>query len=449
MSLWRSATATAATTRGGPEHDHLRDDDVRPVLGLAVLLGLGVLDPSFGVEAVTLLHPLLDDIDQASEERQPVPFGLFLLLPRSVLPLTVGGERQFRNAIAGSGGSNLGLAPDVTDEHDLVERPAHFRVLLGVRAECDPARGPGGAQGIKGRNGTLWSGGGAITAVLGFRNPRRPMAPSNARPKLPSKAMTDLQYIRVEWDDDLAIVVIDRPDKLNALNAEVVQELGDVFRDLRQDDAVRGVVLTGAGDKAFVAGADIGELAQMSPLSGVEVSRDGQRIFSEIERFPKPVLAAVGGYALGGGCELALACHLRVASDNARFGLPEVGLGIIPGYGGTLRLSRLVGLGRAIELTLTGAMLDAEKAERIGLVSAVYPQEELLDRAKGFIRTITKNGPVAVRMALDSIYLALDAAPADAQKFESALFGLLASTGDMKEGMTAFLEKRKPAFKGE
>jgi enoyl-CoA hydratase len=261
--------------------------------------------------------------------------------------------------------------------------------------------------------------------------------------------MTDLQYIRVEWDDDLAIVVIDRPDKLNALNAEVVQELGDVFRDLRQDDAVRGVVLTGAGDKAFVAGADIGELAQMSPLSGVEVSRDGQRIFSEIERFPKPVLAAVGGYALGGGCELALACHLRVASDNARFGLPEVGLGIIPGYGGTLRLSRLVGLGRAIELTLTGAMLDAEKAERIGLVSAVYPQEELLGRAKGFIRTITKNGPVAVRMALDSIYLALDAAPADAQNFESALFGLLASTGDMKEGMTAFLEKRKPAFKGE
>jgi enoyl-CoA hydratase len=261
--------------------------------------------------------------------------------------------------------------------------------------------------------------------------------------------MTDLQYIRVESDDDLAIVVIDRPDKLNALNAEVVQELGRVFSDLRHDDAVRGVVLTGAGDKAFVAGADIGELAQMSPLSGVQVSRDGQRIFGDIERFPKPVLAAIGGYALGGGCELALACHLRVASDNARFGLPEVGLGIIPGYGGTLRLSRLVGLGRAIELTLTGAMLDAEKAERIGLVSAVYPQEELLDRAKGFLRTITKNGPVAVQMALESIYLALDSAPADAQNFESALFGLLASTGDMKEGMRAFLEKRKPTFKGE
>ncbi len=261
--------------------------------------------------------------------------------------------------------------------------------------------------------------------------------------------MSDLQYIRVEWDEDLAIVVIDRPDKLNALNAEVVRELGAVFRDLREDDAVRGVILTGAGDKAFVAGADIGELAKMSPLGGVQVSRDGQRIFAEIERFPKPVLAAVGGYALGGGCELALACHLRVASENAQFGLPEVGLGIIPGYGGTLRLSRLVGLGRAVELTLTGAMLDAEKAERIGLVSAVYPRDELLDRAKAFARSITKNGPIAVRMALESIYLAQDAAPADALSFESALFGLLASTADMREGMTAFLEKRKPAFEGE
>ena len=261
--------------------------------------------------------------------------------------------------------------------------------------------------------------------------------------------MSDLQYIRVEWDEDLAIVVIDRPDKLNALNAEVVRELGAVFRDLREDDAVRGVILTGAGDKAFVAGADIGELAKMSPLGGVQVSRDGQRIFAEIERFPKPVLAAVGGYALGGGCELALACHLRVASENAQFGLPEVGLGIIPGYGGTLRLSRLVGLGRAVELTLTGAMLDAEKAERIGLVSAVYPRDDLLDRAKAFARSITKNGPIAVRMALESIYLAQDAAPADALSFESALFGLLASTADMREGMTAFLEKRKPAFEGE
>jgi enoyl-CoA hydratase len=255
-------------------------------------------------------------------------------------------------------------------------------------------------------------------------------------------AMSDFQYIRVEWDGELAMVVIDRAEKLNALNAEVVRELGDVFRDLKDDDDVLGVILTGAGEKAFVAGADIGELAQLTPLTGMTVSREGQRIFTDIERFPKPVLAAIGGYALGGGCELALACHLRVASENARFGLPEVGLGTIPGYGGTMRLARVVGFGLA-------AMVDAERAERIGLVSAVYPQAALLDQAKTFMRGITKNGPVAVRMALESIYLAQNSAPADAASFESALFGLLASTADMKEGMTAFLEKRKAAFKGE
>ncbi len=261
--------------------------------------------------------------------------------------------------------------------------------------------------------------------------------------------MTDLQYVRVEWDGELAIVVIDRPEKLNALNAEVVRELRDVFRELRDDDGVLGVIVTGAGEKAFVAGADIGELAQLTPLTGVQVSRDGQSTFSDIERFPKPVLAAVGGYALGGGCELALACHLRVASENARFGQPEVGLGLIPGFGGTVRLARLVGFGLAVEMVLTGGMVDAERAERIGLVSAVYPQEALLDQAKVFMRSITKNGPVAVRMALESIYLAQNSAPADAESFESALFGLLASTADMKEGLTAFLEKRKAAFKGE
>ena len=249
--------------------------------------------------------------------------------------------------------------------------------------------------------------------------------------------MSDLQYIRVEWDHKLAIVVIDRADTLNALNAEVLREIGDVFRDLREDDDVLGVILTGAGEKAFVAGADIGELAQLTPHTAVKVSREGQRIFAEIEHFPKPVLAAVGGYALGGGCELALACHLRVASENAHFGLPEVGLGIMPGYGGT------------VEMILTGSMVDAERAERIGLVSAVYPQEALLDEAKVFLRGITKNGPIAVRMALESIYLAQNSAPTDAASFESALFGLLASTADMKEGLTAFLEKRGAAFKGE
>ena len=266
---------------------------------------------------------------------------------------------------------------------------------------------------------------------------------------LPEPAMSDLRYIRVDRDGELAIVVIDRADKLNALNAEVVRELRDVFRDLEDDHDVLGVILTGAGDKAFVAGADIGELARLNALTGVKVSREGQGTFAEIERFPKPVLAAVGGYALGGGCELALACHLRVASENARFGFPEVGLGTMPGFGGTTRLARVVGLGLAVEMILTGAMIDAERAERIGLVSAVYPQEVLLDQAKAFIRGITKNGPLAVRMALESIYLAQDAAPADAASFESALCGLLASTDDMQEGMTAFLEKRKAVFKGE
>jgi enoyl-CoA hydratase len=260
--------------------------------------------------------------------------------------------------------------------------------------------------------------------------------------------MADLTYVRVEWDADVAIVTIDREDKLNALNAEVVAEIGDVFSSLRDDDKVRGVILTGAGDKAFVAGADIGELATMDPLSGVRVSRDGQEVFRSIERFPKPVLAAVGGFALGGGCELALACHMRLASENARFGLPEVRLGIIPGYGGTIRLARLVGLGRAIELTLTGDMVDAERARDIGLVSAVVPKDALLDEAKTLIRKVTKNGPVAVRMALESIYRGLDTATAEALDFESSLFGLLAATDDMREGMEAFLEKRKPDFKG-
>jgi enoyl-CoA hydratase len=260
--------------------------------------------------------------------------------------------------------------------------------------------------------------------------------------------MSEQSSVRVERDDDLAVVTVDRPEKLNALNAQVVRDVGSAFEGLRNDASVRGVILTGAGEKAFVAGADIAQLATMDPLSGVEVSREGQRVFLAIERFPKPVLAAVGGYALGGGCELALACHLRVASDNARFGLPEVGLGIIPGYGGTIRLARLIGLGRAIELTLTGEMIGAERAEAIGLVSAVVPRAELLERSKQLLRKITRNGPVAVRMALESVYHAVDATTTDALELESSLFGLLAATADMKEGMEAFLQKRKASFQG-
>jgi enoyl-CoA hydratase len=260
--------------------------------------------------------------------------------------------------------------------------------------------------------------------------------------------MNELVHVRVERSDRIATVTIDRQEKLNALNPDVIRELGEVFEALRSDESVLGVVLTGAGQKAFVAGADIGVLAEMTPTSGVAVSRQGQEVLRAIETFPRPVLAAVGGYALGGGCELALACHLRVASDNARFGLPEVGLGIIPGYGGTIRLARLIGLGRAIELTLTGEQIDASRAAELGLVSRVVPRGELEEAARALLGKILRNGPVAVRMALESVYHALDATTEDALRLESSLFGLLASTEDMKEGMGAFLEKRRPEFKG-
>lgn len=261
--------------------------------------------------------------------------------------------------------------------------------------------------------------------------------------------MSDLKFVRVEWDQELAIVTVDRQEKMNALNAEVIEEIGRVFEDLREDSDVRGVILTGAGEKAFVAGADIGELATMTAMSGVGVSRQGQQVFRVIERFPRPVLAAVGGFALGGGCELALACHMRIASENARFGLPEVGLGIIPGYGGTVRLARLIGLGRAVEMTLTGEMVKADRAEQLGIVSAVVPRESLIEEAKALMRKVTGNGPLAIEKVLESIYHALDVATPDALDFESSLFGLMASTADMKEGMTAFLEKRPAEFRGE
>ncbi len=260
--------------------------------------------------------------------------------------------------------------------------------------------------------------------------------------------MADWKNVRIERDGEIGILVVDRQEKLNALNPEVVRELGEAHEALVADDDGSGIIVTGAGEKAFVAGADIGVLKEMDSLDGVEVSRQGQEVFRAIERSPKPVLAAVGGYALGGGFELALACHLRVAGDNARFGLPEVGLGIIPGYGGTVRLARIVGLGRAIELTLTAEMIPAQEAEVMGLVSSVVPRDDLMERAKELMGTITANGPVAVGKALESIYNALDASTDQALAFESSLFGLLASTDDMKEGMAAFLEKRDPDFQG-
>ena len=260
--------------------------------------------------------------------------------------------------------------------------------------------------------------------------------------------MSESQYVRTRVSGSIATVTIDRQSKLNALNPQVVAELDTAFGGLRDDRSVRAVILTGAGDKAFVAGADIGVLAEMGTLTGTEVSRAGQEVLRRIERFPRPVIAAVGGYALGGGCELALACHLRVASDRARFGLPEVGLGIIPGYGGTVRLARLVGLGRAVEMIVTGDMVGADKAAEMGLANMVVPHAELMERATALAGRIAKNAPVAVEMALASVYGAIESTMDHALEFEASLFGLLASTDDMREGMAAFLEKRKANFKG-
>jgi enoyl-CoA hydratase len=259
----------------------------------------------------------------------------------------------------------------------------------------------------------------------------------------------DFQYLTIERDGATATVTINRPDKLNALNAVTVQEIDRAFRGLAAADEVRAVILTGAGSKSFVAGADIAELATMGPLSGIRVSRAGQDAFRFLEQMHKPVIAAVNGFALGGGLELALACHMRVASRTARFGLPEVKLGIIPGYGGTIRLPRLVGRGRALEMILTGEMIDAEEAFRIGLVNRVFEPDTLIEGARALAAKIAGNGPVAVGLALEAVDRAAGTTMEDALVLESNMFGLLASTADMKEGMQAFLEKRSAAFRGE
>jgi len=261
--------------------------------------------------------------------------------------------------------------------------------------------------------------------------------------------MSDYQNLQYDVQDGIATLTVHRPDKLNALNEETIRELGEAVRVIRDDAAVRGVILTGSGSKAFVAGADIAELSRMGPVDGVEVSRLGQRVFREIELSRKPVIAAVNGFALGGGCELAMACHLRIASQNARFGLPETKLGIIPGYGGTLRLPRLVGKGRALELMLTGEMIDAAEAHRIGLVNRVVAQEELLDQSRALLSGILNNGPVALGLAIECATRGMEMDLDDGLALESNLFGLLAATEDMREGMQAFLEKRRAEFRGK
>ena len=251
-----------------------------------------------------------------------------------------------------------------------------------------------------------------------------------------------------ELADGIARITINRPDKLNALNATVIAELGDAVTRVETDAAVRAVILTGAGQKAFVAGADITELAEQKPLDGKARSLLGQQVFRRLERCGKPVIAAVNGFALGGGCELAMACHIRLAAENAKFGQPEVKLGIGPGYGGTARLPRLVGRGRALELLLAGSMIDAAEAYRIGLVNRVVPADRLLPESEALARAILENGPLAIRACLEAVDAGLDMGLDQALLLEANHFGLLSATSDMKEGTKAFVEKRKPVFKG-
>src|SRR5271166_511855 len=261
--------------------------------------------------------------------------------------------------------------------------------------------------------------------------------------------MTELQNIKFEKKNQIAYVTIDRPKVLNALNTATMQELKTVFTDLKDDADVLVVILTGAGEKAFVAGADINELSQQTPVSAKEYTHRGQAIVDSIENLGKPVIACINGFALGGGCELAMACTMRLASDNAKLGQPEVKLGLIPGYGGTQRLPRLVGKGLAMQHILTAEMITAQEAYRIGLVNEVVPQGELIARAEAIAAKIIANAPLAVRYAMEAVNHGLDMTLADGLFLETALFAVCCATEDKTEGTGAFLAKRPAQFKGK
>jgi enoyl-CoA hydratase len=259
----------------------------------------------------------------------------------------------------------------------------------------------------------------------------------------------DLENIRYQLRLPLAVVTIDRPKVLNALNHRSMTELDLVFTDIRENDAVRAVLITGGGEKAFVAGADLGELASVSALEGEQLARRGQRIFNLIENCGKPVIACINGFALGGGCELALACTLRIASSSARLGQPEVKLGILPGYGGTQRLPRLIGKGAALKMILTGEIIGAEEALRIGLVDEVVAPDQLLARGEQIAQAIAGMAPLAVRDSIRAVNAGYDLPLAAGLELEASLFGLACSTNDKAEGARAFLEKRAPSWTGK
>jgi enoyl-CoA hydratase len=256
------------------------------------------------------------------------------------------------------------------------------------------------------------------------------------------------KYLTLDVSDRIAILALNRPDKLNALNDATVAELGHAIDEIRVRDEIGGVIVTGVG-RAFAAGADISELSSQTPTVAKGRSRGGQDVFRRFETCPKPVIAAVNGYALGGGCELAMACHIRIAAENAKFGQPEVKLGTLPGYGGTQRLARLVGKGRALQLILSGETIDAQEAFRIGLVNKVVPAAEVILSAREMLKQILVNAPLALALCIEAIDRGLEMSLEEALILEANHFGLLAATDDMQEGMKAFLEKRPAAFKGK
>jgi len=260
-----------------------------------------------------------------------------------------------------------------------------------------------------------------------------------------------MEYKNVQFAvaDGVARLTVDRPQAMNALNSETLDEMEHVFNHCRETESVRALVITGGGDKAFIAGADIKELAKMNPLSAKDLAYRGQQVYALVEHMGKPTIAMVNGFALGGGLELALACNLRTASTSARMGLPEVSLGIIPGYGGTQRLSRVAGPAVAREWILTGDMFGAEEAHRVGIINRIFSPEELEEGTMKMVNSILSRGPIAVRFAIEAISRGSNMPQREGEILESDLFGLAASTEDMREGMAAFIEKRKPDFQGK
>ncbi|MGB8112213.1 MAG: enoyl-CoA hydratase-related protein [Candidatus Sulfotelmatobacter sp.] len=259
----------------------------------------------------------------------------------------------------------------------------------------------------------------------------------------------NFENILLEKKNAMAYVTVNRPKVLNALNVATIEELRQAFHDIKNDVAIRVVIFTGAGEKAFIAGADISELATRDPMTGKETTQRGQNVLNLIENLGKPVIACINGFALGGGCEMAMACTMRLASENAKLGQPEVKLGIIPGYGGTQRLPRLVGKGIAMQMLLAGEMITAQEAHRIGLVNEVVPAAVLIPRAEAIAAKIIANAPLAVQYVMEAVNKGIEMSLSEGLYLEAVLFAVACATDDKKEGTTAFLEKRSPQFKGK